>query len=331
MSDADPYRWVIDLGFNCYDNRASHGNPVLLDPAFRRAINYAIDKQAITKIAYQGHARVAQTLIESDYYHNPDWHWEPPANEAYTFDLTKAGQMLTTAGYPLKNGVRVNKHGKPISLRLWTLTDNTERQVATSMIAGDLRKLGLKITYQIMDEGALSNLIWNYDGKTLAPNYDMFVWGWSGDIDPNFELSCFTASQIGGWSDCYWTDPQYERLFAAQQSELDPGKRQQIIWAMQQLMYRQSPEIFIAYPGQLSVWNTARWQGWVSVPPTGGQPFGTQYFDDTYLKVRPVSGASSAGGGAPVWWAAVAIAVVIAGGVVVWRLTRRRRVLVDEA
>ena len=36
------------------------------------------------------------------------------------FDLAKAGQMLTAAGYPLKNGVRVDKQGKPIKLRLWT-------------------------------------------------------------------------------------------------------------------------------------------------------------------------------------------------------------------
>ena len=49
---------------------------------------------------------------------NPDYHWQPPASEAYTFDLAKAGQMLTAAGYPLKNGVRLNKQGKPIVLRL---------------------------------------------------------------------------------------------------------------------------------------------------------------------------------------------------------------------
>ena len=42
----------------------------------------------------------------------------------YTFDLAKASQMLTAAGYPLKNGVRLNKQGKPIVLRLWASVEH---------------------------------------------------------------------------------------------------------------------------------------------------------------------------------------------------------------
>ena len=42
----------------------------------------------------------------------------------YTFDLAKAGAMLTAAGYPLKNGVRVDKQGKPIKLRLWARSES---------------------------------------------------------------------------------------------------------------------------------------------------------------------------------------------------------------
>ena len=32
--------------------------------------------------------------------------------------------MLTAAGYPLKNGVRLNKQGKPIVLRLLTRSES---------------------------------------------------------------------------------------------------------------------------------------------------------------------------------------------------------------
>ena len=35
---------------------------------------------------------------------DPDWHWSPPADQAYAFDLAKAGDVLTAAGYPLKTG-----------------------------------------------------------------------------------------------------------------------------------------------------------------------------------------------------------------------------------
>ncbi len=325
VSDADPYRWVIDVGFNCYDDPASHGNPILLDPAFRRAINYAIDKATICKVAFQGHATVADTLIQSDYYHDPDWHWQPSGEEAYAFDLQKAGDALTAAGYPLKDGVRVDKDGKPISLRFWTLSGTVERQTAGRLITADLRKLGLKVSYEIMDEGALSDRIWHYDGDVMAPDFDMFIWGWSGDIDPNFELSCFTTSQIGGWSDCYWSNAQYDQLFKQQQSELDPEKRKEIIWKMQQLMYQESPEIFLAYPGVFSAWNVKKWDGWVRVPPTNGHAVGTQYFDDTYLKIAPAGAASQTSGHASLVWLAVAVVAVAAVGLAWWLLSRGRR------
>ena len=86
------------------------------DPAFRQALNYALDKQRLAGLAYSGLAQPATTIVSPNTWVNPDYHWQPPADQAYTFDLAKAGQMLTAAGYPLKNGVRVNKQARPIVL-----------------------------------------------------------------------------------------------------------------------------------------------------------------------------------------------------------------------
>jgi len=71
------------------------------------------------------------------------------------------------------------------------------------------------------------------------------VWGWGGDFDPGFLLSIFLTSQINGWSDSAWSDPQYDRLYAAQAAELDPQKRKAIIWQMEQIIYQQSPYVLL--------------------------------------------------------------------------------------
>ena len=93
------------MGFNCYAGKASLGNPVLKDAAFRRALNWAIDKQKIVDIGYFGHAQPATTIIRADYYKPPlDYHWQPAEGEVYTFDPARAGSELDAAGYKDTDG-----------------------------------------------------------------------------------------------------------------------------------------------------------------------------------------------------------------------------------
>ena len=51
----------------------------------------------------------------------PDFRWEPSEDEAFTFDLDKAGELLDEAGYEKgADGFRTMPDGKPIgTLRLF--------------------------------------------------------------------------------------------------------------------------------------------------------------------------------------------------------------------
>ena len=39
-------------------------------------------------------------------------------------------------------------------------------------------------------------------------NFDAYIWYWSGDPDPNYQLFVFTSDQCGSWSDGCWKDPE---------------------------------------------------------------------------------------------------------------------------
>jgi peptide/nickel transport system substrate-binding protein len=317
------------MGFNCSTSEASLGNPVLRDPRFRQALNWAVDKQRVVELAYFGHAMPATSILRAGYFSAArDYHWQPPPDELYTFDLQKADAMLMAAGYPLKNGTRIDKSGNPIRLRLYARSQSSAEQCVGKLITGWLEKLGLAIDYQVIDEGALTDRIYNVNDKgALAPDYDLFLRYWYSDPDPDFMVSVLTTGQIGGWSDTYYSNAEYDRLYAEQQVALDVQRRKQILWQMQQIVYEETPYVPLTYISWLEAYDSKSWQGWVRSPKGDGLVFYGQYNIDSYTHLRPVAvppeSHSSAGVIAGI--AVGCVVVVAATAVVIWRRRRPRK------
>ena len=137
---------------------------MLRDARFRNALNYAVDRPKLAQLAYQGHAAPATSIMPPDTWTNPDYHWQPQADQAYPFDLAKANQLLDAAGYSSAPAACVSIEGKPISLRLWSTTDFPQAQTAAKLIAGWFQKLGLKSNSRSSTPGALHADMFNYKG-----------------------------------------------------------------------------------------------------------------------------------------------------------------------
>ena len=315
------------LTFNAAPTPAT-GNPALRDPAFRRALNYAIDKQKIAAVAYSDQVRPATSFIPAGLYAPElDYHWEPAADQAYPFDLEKAGAALDAAGYRDADGdgVREGKDGKPIKLELLARNESIMSQQSGKFIAGWFMEIGLDMELQVVSEAALSDKVWNTVDGVVQPDYDLFLWGWVGDADPNFLASISTSDQAGMWNQSVWSDPAYDALFVRQGRELDPQKRKATIWKMQQIVYEQAPFIPLIYSRSQEAYNTRQWTGWVKSPAKDGGPFYT-FQTDSYRLVHPVAATSAADGSgsstpATILW----IAGAAVGAVIVVLLIRRSR------
>ena len=315
------------LSFNCYTG-PSLGNPVLRDPKFRQALQWAINKQLVCQLAYQGYATPGSTIFEPHFYPSElDWDWTPPASEAYTFNLQKASDMLTAAGYRLVNGVRLNKQGRPIVLRLWARTNSDPSQVTGKLITQWFSDLGLKIKFSVQDDSVLSDGAYNTVGRTFEPNYDMYLWMWQpSGSDPGRRLGYFTTAQIQRNNDCAWSDPQYDRLFVEQSQTLDPQKRKQIVWRMEQIFYDQSPYIILDYPKLLEGWNVSQWTGWERIPEPDGAVAFTSDNVDNYRLVHPISANVVSGRGLSTGSIiALAVVIVLAVAVTSAVVVRRRK------
>jgi peptide/nickel transport system substrate-binding protein len=313
--------------FNCYDGPKSKGNPVLRDPAFRVALDYAIDRDRICQLVYNGRAKPGYTMITSDTWRDPDFHWEPPEGVKRSFDPAKAAQLLDAAGYRDADGdgIREDKKGRPISLRLWALAESTSTQGEGKLIAGWFEQLGLDIRFEVVDNGVASDAMYAWEGDYPAPDYDMILWFWDGYWDPGSTLQCFTTSQIGWWNEVYWSNAEYDDLCAQQGTQLDPQKRAEIIWRMQEVMYAENPQNVLTYFDYLQAVNTEKWEGWTPYYGENG-PVIYNFIVQSYLNVGPKTAATEADGGSNAGTiAGVSIAVVIVAGVLVWWVSRRRR------
>ncbi len=306
-------RYFVELAMNVYQDGDSLGNPVLRDVAFRRAISWAVDKRAIVATCLGGYGTVGQSIIVP----GTDGAWAPSAEEAFGFDLTKAGALLDAAGYRDgdADGVREDKQGKPIELRLWTRSESPEQQRAGKLIAGWLGQLGLKIRLSVENDGALVDGVYHYVGDEYAPDYDLFIWGWGSIADPGYQLSFFTSSQIEGWNDCCWSNAEYDRLFEQQDAEMDWSVREQQVQRMQQIFYEDAPYMVLYYPKVLIAYNTAGWEGWVPYPGDNGMVVFSNDNIDSYVQVHPKTASEpavgSAGPGTALIVAIVAVALAV--------------------
>ena len=306
--------WMsAQLAFNCYESPNSRGNPVLRDQRFRQALQYAIDRNSIARVAFDGYETAGTTLLPP----YSEFHWQPPRGEDYTFDPTKARALLDAAGYRDVNhdSWRETRQGKPLTLRLYAPADRPPLIAAAKLVVGWFAAVGVRVRLQVLDAGAMIALITNREGSTLAPNFDMYVGLWQGDTEPQFILSLLTPGQVGAWSDTSWTQPQYTRLFTAESGDIDLRSRIAEVQRLQQIAFKASPYLIFGYPETLEAYNSSAWRGYVAapsgIPDYRGSVLSFPDEIDTYRELRaehemPATGVSSTG------WICAAIACAIA-------------------
>jgi peptide/nickel transport system substrate-binding protein len=295
-----------ELGFNTYGTGTGKtikgGGPstkALQDPAFRDALGYAIDKQTLLDRVVGGRGTIGTTQVPPIL---SKWHVDP--TDIRTFDIALAKQKLDTAGYPLDaSGNRLDKEGKPISLRLVMPDEDPNFPKEAQFIQDWFGQLGIKVVPKIYDTGSLVDIMLPPEagGAANKADYDLFIWTWSGNPDPNALLNIFLCSAIGGSSDSNWCNHDYDTMYDQQNVAPNDAARLAILTQMQQLWYDQAPYHILFYDDQLDAYRTDKFVGWQNQPPDGVPLFSYSAFSEPLLqdatKVVASPAPSSGGGG----------------------------------
>lgn len=297
-------------------------HPALVDPRFRQAIAHAIDKETLVERVLSGIGRPGTTLSPSA---SPAWIPELPPEEQYEFDLDKAKQILEDAGYKDSNGNGIREHdGTDIVLRYAIRTESEYSKPYAQFITGWLKEIGIDSKFSSYDDGQLIEVAGKGD-------FDLYVWGWTPFFDPDPMLSYFKCDQISldakdfsnYYNDTGLCDPDYDRMYKQQNTELDADKRRAVVHDMLKRFYGSAAYIVLATSPDLQAHRADRFEGWTRQPAETG-PVLFANTSPSYWNLTPIAGAG--GGGGMSTGAIVAIAVVgLAGiGLVGWFLARRR-------
>lgn len=285
------------LAFNEYSKPIKGGGAsttALQDPAFRDALGYAIDKQALVDRVLGGFGDPGSTVVPPAL---AQWHVDPL--HPRTFDIELAKQKLDAAGYALdSSGHRLDKQGKPINLRLdYPNTDDNYPKVA-QFVKSWYGQLGIGVQAQSFDSSTLGNMVLPPEGGGLA-KYDIELWGWVGNPDPNALLQIFRCDAIGNTSDSQYCNATFDQLYDLQLKQAGE-ERHATLAQIQNLIYSDAPYDVLYYENELDVYRTDRFAGWQNMPENGTPFFTYGTLDYTLLtnaaaQASPTPAASASG------------------------------------
>ncbi|MDX0500472.1 hypothetical protein GOC68_30390 [Sinorhizobium medicae] len=248
---------TVYLGFNTWSGKGAGSTTALADPAFRDALGYAIDKQAIVKKVLGGYGTPATSMLVPAYGRlYPDIF-----DIVRPFDLGLAKEKLAEAGYKDKdgNGLIEDKEGKDIHLRLYLPDVETTYPAVAQFLTAWFGQVGVQVNTTVVSEASLLSNV--QDPAKGGGDYDMLIWFWE-DVRPDFPLSVLQTSQIGGLNWSFWSDPEYDRMYQDFQRAGSLEQRAEVAQKMVRKLYTQGPYHALYYPATLHAYRTDRVSGW---------------------------------------------------------------------
>ena len=199
----------------------------------RQALNYAVDKQAIIDVVLRGYGKPADSPLAPR-----AWGYTPVMT--YEYDVEKAKQMLTEAGYP-----------DGFSSTMW-ISDSSEAKEAAVAIQGQLAEVGVQVEVMPMEAATLSAERF----KPQAENQSQMNYaGWSpstGDADWGLRPLLATESiPPTSFNLAFFSNPDVDAAIAQGLASADPEVRQAAYTTAQEIIMDEAPWIFLWVPTTL--------------------------------------------------------------------------------
>ncbi|MFP9467477.1 glutathione ABC transporter substrate-binding protein GsiB [Pectobacterium brasiliense] len=221
------------------------------NPKVREALNYAINKEALIKVAFSGYATPAEGPLPSSIDYSVKYHPWP-------YDPAKARELLKEAGYP--NG---------FTTTLWSSHNHSTAQKVLQFTQQQLSQVGVKVQVTAMDAGQRAAEV---EGKGVKETgVRLFYTGWSastGEADwalsPLFATASWPPAQF---NTAFYSNPQVDADLANALKTTDRTEKQKLYKDAQDKIWADAPWIFLATERLVSA-NSKKLTGFYVMPDT---------------------------------------------------------------
>ena len=198
------------------------------NPKVREAIGYAINKEALAKVAFNGYAFPAQGFV-------PQGVEYAVKMQPIPYNVQKARELLKEAGYP--NG---------FESVLWSHYYNTTSQKVIQFLQQQLQQVGIKVTVEALEPGKRVELVdaWP-DPKTSKLR--MHYVGWSsstGEADwalrPVFSTESW-APKLANYA--FYSNPVFDEAVSKALLTTDSAQRAALYKTAQEQLAKDMPRI----------------------------------------------------------------------------------------
>lgn len=242
------------------DDGLCTGHPALLDRNVRLALAHATDKEKIIDVVLLGFGTPGTALL-------PDGLgiWYNSSLQDYAYDVTLANQILDDNGYldTDGDGVRETPDGsRPLNFRINWPSDSIDSPRIAELLSEMWGQVGVRLEAQAFDADTLTAVC------CPAFDFDIIIWGWGSDPDPNLLLSVMTTDEIPtGSSETGYSNPEYDELYYEQASELDLQRRIELVWRMQEIVHEDVVYIIPFYAENVQAYRKDRFTGFILDQP----------------------------------------------------------------
>ena len=231
------------------------------NPKVREAINYAINRQALVKVAFAGYATPATGILPPAIQYSQSY----PALE---YNPAKARELLKEAGYP--NG---------FSTTLWSSHNHSTAQKVLQFTQQQLAQVGIKVKLTAMDAGQRAAEVEEKGQKESGVR--MFYTGWSTSTgEANWALAPLFATK--SWppaifNTAFYSNPQVDKDLTDALNTTDSDKKAALYKDAQDQIWQDQPWVPLVVEQLVSA-NSKNLTGFYVMPDTAFS------FDDADLQ-----------------------------------------------
>lgn len=244
----DNVSYSEDLGYLGYQLYPTNGygyicfnvsKPQFKDPAVRKALTVALDRQTITSAIFNKYAEVInvpQTKASWAYYEGEN---------KYEYNLEEAKKILDEAGWTVgADGIR-EKDGVKLTINFTGSADNDVVDSILSVSDKDWKELGVKYTNEKMDFTSMRE-------KQQGKDWDMMFMAWGLTNDPN-DMDVFGTN--GSQNKTYYSNEKVDKLYEQINQELDKEKAKELYKQLYTELNNDLPYIFIYQRSDMWAYN----------------------------------------------------------------------------